>query len=86
MVAQFQEENMESRFVGTRIGYDTPNFQEISAAFRVPSISISSENELESMEIFLDKTVKGPRLIEFVISQKALALPKLGRYASLKDL
>ena len=86
MVAQFQEENMDSRFVGTRIGYNTPNFQEISAAFRVPSISISSENELESMEIFLDKTVKGPRLIEFVISQKALALPKLGRYASLKDL
>lgn len=33
MVAQFQEENMDGRYIGTRDGYSNPNFSLVSEAF-----------------------------------------------------
>jgi len=86
MVAQFQEENMDSRFIGTRDGYTTPDFLNLSKAYGIPAIRISSKDELVSVHNFINDWEKGPIVIEFELSNKAKALPKLSRNSSLDDL
>lgn len=86
MVAQFQEENMDSRFISTREGYSTPNFVDVAKAFGIPSIRIESKDDLLIAEEFISRWEMGPILIEIMVSDKAKALPKLMRTASLGDL
>lgn len=86
MVAQFQEENMDSRFIGTRDDYTTPDFVNLSKAFGIPAIRITSKNQLESLRNFINEWEKGPIVIEFELSNEAKALPKLSRNSSLGDL
>jgi acetolactate synthase-1/2/3 large subunit len=75
MVAQFQEENLDSRFVGTRTGYSTPNFARVAEAFGIRSFQINSL--AESQNIFeMINTVEEPVIVEVNISQNAKALPK----------
>lgn len=78
MVAQFQIENLESRFVGTAWGYSAPNFASLAAAYGIPSGRVSSESELSDLVQCLNaKDPKGPRLIELMVDSDFLALPKL---------
>ena len=86
MVAQFQEENMDSRFIGTRDDYTTPDFVNLSKAFGIPAIRITSKDQLESLRNFINEWEKGPIVIEFELSNEAKALPKLSRNSSLGDL
>lgn len=86
MVAQFQEENMDSRFVATRDGYSVPDFLKIAAAFGIPSIRIDSLDHFEAAEKFVARWETGPVLLEFVVSSDAKALPKLDRNSRLADL
>lgn len=86
MVAQFQEENMDSRFVATREGYSTPDFTKVAHAFGIPAMRIESLDDLHVAEEFVAKWETGPILIEIVVSNEAKALPKLNRTASLGDL
>lgn len=86
MVAQFQEENMESRFIGTRDDYTAPDFVNLANAFGIPAIRISSMDELPSARKFIDNWDIGPIVIEFELSNKAKALPKLSRNSGLGDL
>jgi acetolactate synthase I/II/III large subunit len=76
MVAQFQERNTSGRFVGTREGYETPNFMKISNAFNIPYAKVSSEERLKH-SIFELVERSGPCLIELDISREARALPRL---------
>lgn len=86
MVAQFQEENMDSRFIGTRDDYTTPDFVNLSKAFGIPAIRITSKDQLESLRNFINEWEKGPIVIEFELSNEAKALPKLSSNSSLGDL
>jgi acetolactate synthase-1/2/3 large subunit len=86
MVAQFQEENMDSRFIGTRDDYSTPDFMSLSRAFSIPALHVSSKKDLESAREFILKWSKGPIVIEFEVSNQAKALPKLNRNSGLGDL
>jgi acetolactate synthase-1/2/3 large subunit len=78
MVAQFQEENMNSRFVGTRDGYSNPNFRTIAEAFNISNYLLVDDSEsLENLESKLKSFTDGPAIIEILIENSAKALPKM---------
>ena len=76
MVAQFQETNLENRLVLTREGYSTPNFLNLANAFGIPSFKTSTSIELDEISEKLNGKIKGPMLIEILLSNNARALPK----------
>jgi acetolactate synthase-1/2/3 large subunit len=86
MVAQFQEENMDSRFIATRDGYSVPDFVKVGEAFRIPALKIDSVEQLVEAKEFVARWESGPILLEFIISHDAKALPKLDRNSKLSDL
>ena len=86
MVAQFQEENMDSRFIATRDGYSVPDFLRVADAFGIPAMRIESLDHLKAAEEFVAAWGVGPILLEFIVSIDAKALPKLDRNSKLADL
>jgi len=81
MVAQFQEENMDERYIGTREGYSAPNFSEVASAFGIPSLQIRTSAELVNAQKYINQWSEGPMFLEFIISNRAKALPKMGRFS-----
>jgi acetolactate synthase-1/2/3 large subunit len=78
MVSQFQDENMESRYVGTRDGYSVPNFTKLAEVYGFKKIfKIKSDFEFDSIISELGPNSTEPIFIEFVIPSTAKALPKL---------
>ena len=78
MVAQFQSENMESRFIGTRIGYSVPNLEQISRAYGFKNYyQASTLADLDVIKRGLSRWEEGPIFLEFKIDNSAKALPKL---------
>ncbi len=75
MVAQFQEENLGSRYIGTRSGYSTPNFAKVAEAFGIKSFQASSIDECRRIFGAVNN-LEEPVIIEINIPQKAKALPK----------
>lgn len=86
MVAQFQEEYLDSNFVGTRIGYSSPNFTSVASAFGLRAIRVSTFKELEEAHSKILHAKFEPNIIEVMISQEYKALPKLGNETRLKDM
>ena len=86
MVAQFQEENLKSRFTATRDDYSTPNFVKIAKAFGITAIKVSDHKQMNKYKSALSTWDKGPILIEIMVPNSAKALPKLGTHKSLLDL
>lgn len=86
MVAQFQEENMDSRFIATRDGYSVPNFAKVAEAFGIPSMRIESLDDLAMAKEFVASWEAGPILLEIIVPNDAKALPKLNRNSKLADL
>jgi acetolactate synthase-1/2/3 large subunit len=78
MVAQFQEENMDSRYIGTRLGYSNPNFKVLAEGFGIQNyLLVENNQQLMSLEQNTSKFLDGPSLIEFRIENSAKALPKM---------
>jgi acetolactate synthase-1/2/3 large subunit len=78
MVAQFQEENMDSRFVGTRAGYSNPNFRLLANSYGIKNYAIVKDlKDLEKLEGVCADFSSGPALIEIIIENLAKALPKM---------
>jgi len=78
MVAQFQEEYLEARFIGTRIGYRVPNFVSLATAYGIANcLEVTSIEQFESLEIDDSDIDSGPMFIEVKMSNAAKALPKL---------
>ena len=78
MVAQFQEENMDSRFVGTRKDFSNPNYADISRGFGIKNYSLISS--LEDFEKVKSRLLHGPacpEILEFSINNSMKALPKM---------
>lgn len=86
MVAQFQEENLNSRFIATRDDYSAPNFVKIAKAFGITAIRISDHHQMNKYMSTVCTWDKGPILIEIMVPNSAKALPKLGTNKSLLDL
>lgn len=78
MVAQFQEENMDSRFIGTRLGYSNPNFKLLASSYGIENYAIVADlKDLEKLESICADFSFGPALVEIVIENSAKALPKM---------
>lgn len=78
MVAQFQDENMASRYVGTRYGYSTPDFCALAETYGFRNtFTLDSLNQLGKLESMQKQKSKGPVLVNVVISSGAKALPKM---------
>jgi acetolactate synthase-1/2/3 large subunit len=86
MVAQFQEENMDSRYVSTRIGYSTPDFANIAKAYGLDAYKISSFSDFGRVEQALRSNPQRPCVIEIEIDNRAKALPKIDRFTKLSEL
>lgn len=86
MVAQFQEENMEGRYVSTRIGYSTPDFCSIGEAYGIQAIKVTKESDFQSVEDFLTNFPNNPLIVEIIIDNQAKALPKIDRFTKLSSL
>lgn len=77
MVAQFQEENMNGRLIGTREGFSNPNFQELAKAYGFLNVhKVESESELLELSTIVREWEEGPSFLEFIIDSLAQALPK----------
>lgn len=78
MVAQFQDENMNSRHVGTRIGYSTPDFCELAKTYGFEqTLLISDSKQLANIETRRLLVSGIPTLVNVVIPDTAKALPKM---------
>jgi acetolactate synthase-1/2/3 large subunit len=78
MVAQFQEENMDSRFVGTRLGYSNPNFNLLASSYGIDNyVKVTDMEDLQELRSVCADFSSGPALIELVIENSAKALPKM---------
>ena len=86
MVAQFQEENMESRYVSTRIGYSVPNFSALADAYGIASLTVSELADFQAVEKRLKLNPRKPLIVEILIDNRAKALPKIDRFTKLSDL
>ncbi len=82
MVAQFQEENMDGRLIGTRDGFSNPDFQELALAYGFRKIArISRVEDLVNLEQLVIDGKNEPIFLEFMVDAEAKALPKI----SVKD-
>lgn len=76
MVRQFQESYFNSRFQSTRWGYSAPDFAQVSAAYGIRSLRISSPEEIPAAirTLWSDPA---PMLLEVIIPPDANAYPKM---------
>jgi acetolactate synthase-1/2/3 large subunit len=82
MVAQFQEENMGGRLIGTREGFSNPDFQELAKVYGFTKIAkITRVEDLVNVKQLVNRTKDEPIFLEFIVDQQAKALPKM----SVKD-
>ena len=78
MVAQFQEENMNGRFTGTREGFSNPNFQDLARSYGFKNVfKIEHFTDLEKLEKQIVNIGNEAIFLEFVIDSSAKALPKM---------
>jgi len=78
MVAQFQDENMQSRYVGTRIGYSSPDFCALAETYGFKhTLTLNSMDQLGELEETLKVNLQSPMLVNVIISDQAKALPKM---------
>lgn len=86
MVAQFQEGNLDGRYISTRDGYSAPEFCEVAEAFGIKAVRFEYSADFAKHQTWVDQTDSGPALLEFIVSQDAKALPKMAMGDSIKDL
>jgi len=78
MVAQFQDENMDSRYVGTRFGYSTPDFCILAQTYGFRNtFTVNAISQLAELESMKKLNSRGPVLVNVIISSGAKALPKM---------
>ena len=77
MVRQFQQSYFKERYVSTKDGYSTPNFENIALAYGIPSSSVSEESYLEEALLQLWEKPLEPYLLQVNINFKNNAYPKI---------
>lgn len=77
MIRHFQEMNFNRNYIHTtpNSGYSVPDFEAISAAYRLKYTKISTLSELENLEI----NDHEPSIIEYILDEDTYLLPKFGR-------
>lgn len=86
MVAQFQKENLERRYLGTRDGYSVPDFKRVVEAFDISFHRAKNLEELIEINRRLQNSIQEPSFVEIIIDQEYEALPKLGKQVKLGNM
>jgi acetolactate synthase-1/2/3 large subunit len=71
IIKQFQDAYFEGRHFATGEGYTIPDFEAISKAYKIPYVGVTSQKELESLEIPI-----GFSMIDLHLPSKSLITPK----------
>ena len=71
IIKQFQDSYFSGRYFATGEGYSVPNFKEISAAYGIPYVSISSAQDLKRLEV-----QKGMSIVDLELPRESLITPK----------
>jgi acetolactate synthase-1/2/3 large subunit len=80
MVSQFQTENLNSRFFGTRDDYSAPNFSKVAESFGIRSLRIENMGDFKRLEHIKGDLANRPYLVEIIISSEMQALPKMSSH------
>jgi acetolactate synthase-1/2/3 large subunit len=84
MIKQFQEQYLNCRFQSSGRGYSNPDFQAVVTAYKIPSMKVSSTDEvLPSLHQFLSDM--HPGFLEVNIDSKARVSPKLSVNRPVED-
>ncbi len=84
MIKQFQEQYFNGRFQSTGKGYSCPDFQNVVKAYKIKSMKISTNNEINNAfgHFFTDNS---PLFLEVLIDSKQKVLPKLSVNRPIED-
>ena len=77
MIRQFQDSYFESRYQSTYWGYDAPDFQKISMAYGIESMTISKTIEITEGINWLWRDENNPQLLQVMIDQHTNTYPKI---------
>ena len=77
MVRQFQESYFKGRYQSTFWGYDTPEFDKIASAYRIPSGHVDRAEDVDAALTRMTADPQSPYLLEVTIETMANAYPKL---------
>jgi acetolactate synthase-1/2/3 large subunit len=85
-IQDFQDGNLDGRYEATDLehGYSHPDFSKIAAAYDIPHILISSNDELTKIEQVLK--AKGPVLCELSMDSKFRVSPRQGANDQFHEL
>lgn len=84
MIRQFQEQYLNCRFQSSGIGYSNPDFQAVVAAYKIPSLKISCNDEIlpALQQLFSDMH---PGFLEVIIDPDSRVSPKLAVNRPVED-
>lgn len=88
LIKQFQDSNLNSRYVATGSGYSQPNWRAVSLAYDIPYMSAETRREFASLMETIESdsaTVVGPLFVELKIPADAPTVPKVDGDAFLHD-
>lgn len=83
MIRHFQEMYFGGRYNGTVKDYMAPDFCRIANAYDIPSVRISSMEDLTELKAFL--LIDGPALIDITLPQHTYVVPKLSVGRPIED-
>lgn len=76
MIRQFQDTYFESRYIGTKWGYTTPDFCKVSKAYQIDSKKIIENREIDDALVWLFEGEKA-KLLEISVSSELNVYPKI---------
>ncbi|ACL17485.1 thiamine pyrophosphate-binding protein [Methanosphaerula palustris] len=84
MIKQFQEQYLDSKFQSSGIGYSNPDFLDVVRAYKIPSMQISSNDEIDHA-LRNSLSDMHPGFLEVRIDERSRALPKLAVNRPVED-
>jgi acetolactate synthase I/II/III large subunit len=86
MVGQFQEDYFQSRMQSTVWGYSAPDFEAVSKAYGIDSITISEPDQIDSAMEWLWQDPTAPVLLNVMIDLDTKVFPKAAYGRPINDM
>jgi acetolactate synthase-1/2/3 large subunit len=86
MIRQFQDSYFESRYQSTYWGYDAPDFQKVSLAYGIESMTINETSDIDEGLMWLWKDEYKPQLLQVMIDPHTNTYPKIAFGRPITDM
>tara|TARA_B110000027_G_scaffold62397_1_gene67061 strand:- start:4108 stop:5838 length:1731 start_codon:yes stop_codon:yes gene_type:complete len=86
MIRQFQDSYFESRYQSTYWGYDAPDFQKVSLAYGIESMTIKETSDIDKGLFWLWKDEYKPQLLQVMIDPHTNTYPKIAFGRPITDM